>query len=51
MNVWYGSKYTTEVVQDSNEWVSAKTLDLAGDTTTQGYSKISEATVLTCFTK
>ena len=62
IDVWYGCKYTTEVVQDSKinlKWMNTKMLektvhffnvDLAEDISTPGYLKISEAAVRTCTT-
>ena len=58
IDVWYGCKYTPEVVQDL-KWMNTKILektvhffnvDLAEDISTQGYPKISEAAVRTCTT-
>ena len=62
IDVWYGCKYTPEVVQDSKinlKWMNTKILektvhffnvDLGKDTSTQGYPKISKAAVRTCTT-
>ena len=62
IDVWYGCKYTPEVVQGSKinlNWMNIKMLeknvhffnvDLAEDISTQGYPKISEAAVRTCTT-
>ena len=62
INVWYGCKYTPEVVQDSKinlKWINTKILektvhffgvDVTEDTDKLGYPKISEATVRTCVT-
>ena len=63
IDVWYGSKYTSEVVQDSKinlKWMNTKMLktivrffnvDLDGDILMYGYLKISEAAVCICTTK
>ena len=62
INVWYGCKYTPEVVQDSKinlKWINTKILektvhffsvDVTEDTDKLGYPEISEATVRTCVT-
>ena len=62
VNVWYGCKYTTEVMQDSKinlKWINTKMLkktahffnvDFAEDISMYGYPKISEAAVRTCIT-
>ena len=62
IDVWYGCKYTSEVVQDSQinlKWMNIRMLektvhffnaDLSEDISRQGYPKISEAAARTCTT-
>ena len=59
MGVWYGTKYTPQVAQDSkinSKWMNTKMLenlrffngDLAKDIPAYGHPKLSEAAVRTC---